>query len=98
MIPCTLHQYRPIEKFCTNPHFIYITVGRDEHQEELQSYYKLSNEDMEHIIKEWRKKFLVPIAYAELFDTDTIGSSMVTRFEHVGQSSGTKKQKKQVEV
>jgi hypothetical protein len=26
MTPHTLHQYRPIEKFCTDPNFIYITA------------------------------------------------------------------------
>jgi hypothetical protein len=94
MTPCTLHQYRPIEKFhalilisSTSPH-------RDENQEELQSYYKLTDEDMEQITKEWPEEFLVPVADAELSDTDTIGSPIVTRVEHVRQSSGTKKKKK----
>jgi hypothetical protein len=32
MTPHTLHQYRPIEKFHTDPHFIYITAHRDENQ------------------------------------------------------------------
>jgi hypothetical protein len=53
MTPCTLHQYRPIEKFHADPHFIYITACRDENKEELQSYYKLTDEDMEQITKEW---------------------------------------------
>jgi hypothetical protein len=35
MTPCTLHQYRPIEKFRVDPHFIYITARRDENHEEL---------------------------------------------------------------
>jgi hypothetical protein len=74
----TLHQYRPIVKFCIDPHFIYITAGRDENQEEIQSYYKLTDEDMEQITKEWPEKFLLPIADAELFDTDTIKSPIVT--------------------
>jgi hypothetical protein len=43
MTPHTLHQYQPIAKFCANPHFIYITAQRDEHQEILQSYYRLLN-------------------------------------------------------
>jgi hypothetical protein len=34
-------------------HFIYITACRDESKEELQSYYKLTDEDMEEITKEW---------------------------------------------
>jgi hypothetical protein len=62
MTPCTLHKYRPIEKFHTDPHFIYITTCRDERKEELQSYYKLTIEYMEKITKEWPEEFLVPIA------------------------------------
>jgi hypothetical protein len=99
--PCislrTLHQYRPIEKFRTDPHFIYITMLRDENKEELQSYYKVTDEDMEQITKEWTEEFLAHVADEELSDTDTIGSSMVTRVEHVKQSSGTKNKKKQEE-
>jgi hypothetical protein len=52
------------------------------------------DEDMEQITKEWLEEFLVPVTDAELSDTDTIGSPIVTRVEHVGQSSGMKKQKK----
>jgi hypothetical protein len=50
MTPCTLHQYQPITKFPANPHFTYITPRRDEHHEELQSYYKLTYEGMEKIM------------------------------------------------
>jgi hypothetical protein len=72
MTPHTLHQYRPIEKFCTDPHFIYITTHRDKNQEELQSYYKLSDEYMEQITKEWSEELLVPIADEELSEIETI--------------------------
>jgi hypothetical protein len=95
--PNTLHQYRPLAKFCADRHFIYITARRDESKEELQSYYKLTDEDMEEITKEWPKKFLVPVEDAELSDADIIGSPLVTRVEHVGQSSA-KKKKKKIEV
>jgi hypothetical protein len=98
MKPCTLHQYWPIEKFCIDPHIIYISTRRDEHQEELQSYYKLTDEDMEQITKKCPKEFHVPIIDAELSDTDTIVRPIVTQVEHVRQSSGTKKQKKWDEV
>jgi hypothetical protein len=84
MTPRTLHQYRLIEKFHVDPHFIYITSRIDENKEELQSYYNLTDEDMEQITKEWLEDFLVPIVDVELFDIDTIGSPMVTRVEHVG--------------
>jgi hypothetical protein len=53
MTPCTLHQYRPLAKFHADPHFIYITARRDERKEELQSYYKMNDEDMEQIMKEF---------------------------------------------
>jgi hypothetical protein len=52
MKPNTLHQYRPIEKIHTDCNFIYIIAHRDESKEELQSYYKLTDEDMEEITKE----------------------------------------------
>jgi hypothetical protein len=61
----------------------------------LQSYYKLTDDDMEQITKKWPEEFLVPVANAELSDTETIGSPIVTWVEHVRQSSGTKKKKKQ---
>jgi hypothetical protein len=79
MTPNTLHQYRPLVKFCADRHFIYITARRDESKEELQSYYKLTDEDMEEITKEWPAEFLVPVEDAELSDPDIIGSPLVTR-------------------
>jgi hypothetical protein len=97
MIPHTLDKYRQVAKFQADPHFLYIIVCRDENQEDLHSYYKLTNEYMDQITKEWPEEFLVPIADAELFDTDTIGSPIVNRVEHVRQSSGMKKKKKQEE-
>jgi hypothetical protein len=93
MTPCTLHQYRPIEKFHADPHFIYITVRRDENQEELQSYYKLTDEDMEQITKEWLEEFLVPVTDAELSDTDTIGSPIVTRLSMSDSPVGRRRRK-----
>jgi hypothetical protein len=53
---------------------------------------------MEQITKEWPEDFLIPVTDTKLFDTDTIGSPMVTQVEHVRQSNGTKKKKKQKEV
>jgi hypothetical protein len=97
MTPHTLHQYRPIAKFHADPHFIYITTRRDVNKEELQSYYKLIDEDMEKITKEYSEEFLVPITDEKLSNTDTIGSPMVTRVDHVRKSNGTKKKNKQEE-
>ena len=53
MTPNTLHRYRPLAKLRADWHFIYITALSDESKEELQSYYKLTEEDMEEITKEW---------------------------------------------
>jgi len=39
-------------EFCTYRHFIYITAQADEHKEELQSYYKLMEEDLKEITKD----------------------------------------------
>jgi hypothetical protein len=77
MTPCTLHQYRPIAKFCADPYFIYITMCRDESKDELQSYYKLTNEDMDNIMKEWPEEFHTPVLDAELSNTDIIGIPLV---------------------
>jgi hypothetical protein len=49
----TLHHYRLLAKFHADRHFIYITACRDESKEDLKSYYKLTDEDMEEITKEW---------------------------------------------
>jgi hypothetical protein len=70
-------------------------VRRDESKEELQSYYKLTDEDMEEITKEWPAKFLVPVEDAELSDPDIIESPLVTQTEYDGQSSAKKKKKKE---
>jgi hypothetical protein len=61
-------------------------VCRDESKEELQSYYKLTDEDMEEITKEWPAEFLVPVEQTELSDPDIIGSPLVTREEYDGPS------------
>lgn len=51
MTPNTLHRFRPIKNFHAEKHFIYIISREDEHKEELQSYYKLTEEDKEEITK-----------------------------------------------
>jgi hypothetical protein len=70
-------------------------VCRDESKEELQSYYKLTGEDMEEITKEWPTEFLVLVEDVELSEPNIIGSPLVTRFEHDGQTSVKKKKKKE---
>jgi hypothetical protein len=47
MTPHTLHWFRPLMKFNIDRHFIYITVRTDEHKQQLQSYYKLTEEDLD---------------------------------------------------
>jgi hypothetical protein len=38
---------------------LFISLCADESKEELQSYYKLTEEDLEEITKEWPTKFLI---------------------------------------
>jgi len=56
VVPCmisnTLHQFRPLMKFRAYQHFIYITMHVDKHKEELQSYYKITEEYLEEITKD----------------------------------------------
>jgi hypothetical protein len=68
---------------------------RDENKEELQYYYKLTEEDMEEITKEWSAKFLVLVGNAELFDPDLIRIHVVTKIEWDGLSNAKKKKKKE---
>jgi hypothetical protein len=60
MMSNTLHRFTPLAKFHIDKHFIYIIVHGDEHKEEILSYYKLVEEDMEEITKEWLAEFLEP--------------------------------------
>jgi hypothetical protein len=57
-------------KFNADRHFIYITVRADEHQEQLQSYYKLTKDDLEDIAKEWSTDLLIPANPIEIYDID----------------------------
>jgi hypothetical protein len=58
-------------KFSSDCHFIYITVCDDEHHQKLQSYYKLTKEDLEEITKEWSVNLLIPVDPAEISDVDS---------------------------
>jgi hypothetical protein len=53
-------------------HFIYLTPRVDEHQEQLQSYYKLTKEDLEEITKEWSADLLVAADPVEILDIDNL--------------------------
>jgi hypothetical protein len=93
----TLHMFKPLAKFHADINFIYIIACRDEHKEEIQSYYKITEEDMEEITKEWPAEFLVPVDQVELSDVDLIGSPMVTRKEYDAPSSSKRKNKEEVQ-
>jgi hypothetical protein len=71
MTPNTLHRFRPLMKFSADHHFIYITTCTDEHKQQLQSYYKLTEEDIEEITKDWSADLLIPANPAELSDVDS---------------------------
>jgi hypothetical protein len=65
-------------KFHTDRHFIYITACVDEHKEELQLYYKLTEEDLEEITKDWSAELLIPADPTEMSDPELIGSPETT--------------------
>jgi uncharacterized HAD superfamily protein len=62
----TIHRFRPLMKFSVDQHFIYITARSDEHKKQLQSYYKIVEEDLEEISKEWSTDLLIPTDPAEI--------------------------------
>jgi hypothetical protein len=72
-------------------------VCGDEHKEELQYYYKLTEEDMEEITKEWPAELLILVNQAELSDPDLIGSHVVTPEECDAPSSSRRKKKEEVQ-
>jgi hypothetical protein len=67
----TLHWFRPLMKFSADRHFIYITARADEHKQQLQSYYKLMEEDLEEITKDWSVDLLIPADPVEISDIDS---------------------------
>jgi hypothetical protein len=77
-------------KFNADCYFIHITVQDDEHKEQLQSYYKLTEEDLEEITKDWLVDLLIPANPAEMSDLespevahDTPGPSKIKKNEVV---------------
>jgi hypothetical protein len=70
-------------------------VQEDEHKEEIQSYYKLTEEDLEEITKDWSADLLIPADPAEISDPehdsveashkehDTPGPSKMNKTEEV---------------
>jgi hypothetical protein len=95
MTPNTLYRFRPLMKFRVDRHFIYITAQEDEHKEELHSYYKLTEEELKEITKDWFAELLIPTNPAEMSDPE-LDSSEVAHKEH--DKPGTSKRKKTEEV
>jgi hypothetical protein len=69
-------------KFSMDCHFTYITARGDEHKQQLQSYYKLTEDDLEEITKEWSIDLLVAADPTDMSDKespksmpDTLGPS-----------------------
>jgi hypothetical protein len=62
----------PLMKFSTEHHFSYITTHTDGHKKQLQSYYKLTEEELEEITKEWLVDFLIPYNPMELSNVDSL--------------------------
>ena len=77
-------------KFSVDLHFTYITVRGDEHKQQLQSYYKLTEDDLEEITKEWSANLLVAVDPADMSDKespeampDTLGPSNTKKDDEV---------------
>jgi hypothetical protein len=77
-------------KFNVYRHFIYITTRADEHKQQLQSYYKLMEDDLEENTKEWSEDLLVPADHTEMSDIDSL--------EAVHDTPGPSKTKKNEEA
>jgi hypothetical protein len=65
-----LHRFWPLMKFSIDRHFIYITTHVDEHKQQLQSYYKMTEEDLEEITKDCSTNLLLPADPVEISDVD----------------------------
>jgi hypothetical protein len=78
-------------KFCIDQNFIYMTSQADEHKEELQSYYKLTEEDLEQITKDWSTDLLIPTDPVEMSDPE-LDILEVSHKEH--DTLGTSRRKK----
>jgi hypothetical protein len=77
-------------KFHADRHFIYITTQADEHKGELHSYYKLTEEDLEDITKDWSEDLLLPTDLAEMSDPK-IDSLEAAHKEHDTQGPNRRK-------
>jgi hypothetical protein len=79
MTPNTLHTIStPHEVLRISTLHLYHYASVDEHKEELQSYYKLIEEDLEEITKDWSAELLIPADPIEMSDPELIGSPETT--------------------
>jgi hypothetical protein len=74
----TLQSFQPLINFSMNHHFIYLTPRADEHQEQIHSYYKMTEEYLEEITKEWSVDLLVSADPTEMSDIDSPGTAQDT--------------------
>jgi hypothetical protein len=56
--------------FSADRHFIYITTCDDKQKKQLQSYYKLIEEELEETTKDWSTNILIPTDPIEISDVD----------------------------
>jgi hypothetical protein len=71
-------------------------VRADKHKEELRSYYKLTEEDLEEITKDWSAELLIPTDPTEMSDPELIGSPETTH--EAKDTPGTSRRKNTKEV
>jgi hypothetical protein len=65
-------------KFSADRHFIYIIARANEHKKQLQSYSKLTEEDLEEINKEWSADLLIPANLTKISDIDSPSTAQDT--------------------
>jgi hypothetical protein len=82
--------FSPSMKFNMDHHFIYIIVYIDEHKQQLQSYYKMIEEELEEITKDWSADLLIPVDPVEIYDIecpetvqDTLGPSRMKKTKEI---------------
>ena len=80
--------------FCIDRHVIYIAARANEHKEQLQSYYKLTEEDVEEITKDWLIDLLILVDPVEMSDLDILET---THKEHDTPKPNRMKKTKEVQ-
>ena len=83
-------------KFYINRHFIYITAWAYEHKEKLQSYYKLTEEDLEEITKDLSVDLLIPTESTDMYGPE-LDITEATHREHDTHRTNKRKKTKEVQ-